>query len=298
MLSTGRTLSSFVFCDSRKAEFEDVTDSGQGDQVNKSYLEVTGMVVTNPTKDSVHMQQDVLLHSSSIFHPTLDEFPAALFLESSEPNIKPFAYLQLPSVHSTKSTAININQTLMITDMGQFSEYSKTVMNSETFRVALRGQTALHLGKLPSTVVQYNEVLTFKGLNKLTGFNIPTYQIVAAKDGGPNMIGKAFIPNPSIMTLQMGNVTYNIYYNNTFIGTSLLPDLTLKPGNNTVDMRSTVNLKLLQPPPKDGLLHLEVRGNSSIYNGQHLTYYEDALKSNPMHIVLDLAKGMKPPGKN
>jgi hypothetical protein len=139
------------------------------DQVNKSTLEIKSMVVTSPSQDSVHMQQDVVLHSSSIFHPTLDAFDAAVFLESTEPNIKPFASLALPQVHSTKATLINIDQTMKILDVDQFSEYSKLVMNSETLRVALRGKTALHLGKLPSAVVQYNEVLELKGLTCLLG---------------------------------------------------------------------------------------------------------------------------------
>jgi len=133
-------------------------------QVNKSTLEVTSMMVTNPTDHSIQIQQNAFLHSSSIFTPTLDGFPVALFLENTEPNIKPFAYLQLPPVHSSKSTPVNIDQTVNITDMDQFSEYTKLVMNSETLRVALRGRTVLHLGRLPATSVDYNEVLTFQGI--------------------------------------------------------------------------------------------------------------------------------------
>jgi Protein of unknown function (DUF3712) len=136
-------------------------------QVDKSTLEVKSMVITNPTGHSFQIQQDALLHSSSIFTPTLDGFPVALFLENTEPNIKPFAYLQLPPVHSSKSTPVNIDQTVNITDMDQFSEYTKAVMNSETLRVALRGRTVLHLGRLPATSVDYNEVLTCKGITFL-----------------------------------------------------------------------------------------------------------------------------------
>ncbi|KAI9770302.1 MAG: hypothetical protein M1840_003461 [Geoglossum simile] len=262
-------------------------------QVDKSTLEIKSMVVTNPTSHSVQIQQEAFLHSSSIFTPTLDAFPAALFLESTEPNIKPFAYLQLPKVRSTKSTLVSIDQTVKITDIDQFSEYTKTVMNSETFRVALRGRTVLHLGRLPATSVNYNEVLTFKGLNKLKGFDILGSHIVLSNDTtAPNLIGHAYIPNPSLMTLQMGNVTYDLYANNTFIGQSLIPNLTLRPGNNTVEMRSKVNLLLVAKLTNAtaGMLELEVRGNSSVYNGQHLPYFEAAIKSNPIQITLNATK--------
>ncbi|KAH0562617.1 hypothetical protein GP486_002695 [Trichoglossum hirsutum] len=173
------------------------------DQVNKSSLEVKSITLTNPTQNSVHIQQDVVLHSSSIFTPTLDGFKASLFLENTEPDIEPFAYLSLPQVHSSKATPININQTMKIIDLDQFSQFNTLIMNSETVRVAFRGHTALHLGGLPSTQVQYNEVLELKGLNNLAGFDIPTFHLVNNKDGGPNMIGKAYIPNTSLMTLEM-----------------------------------------------------------------------------------------------
>ena len=131
--------------------------------VNKSWLEVKTITVTDPSNETVHMQQDAILHSSSIFTPTLDAFDASLFLENTEPNIKPFATLRLPKVHSTKSTPVGVDQKVTIQDMNQFIEYSKTIMNSETFRVAFRGKTQLHLGGLPVQNVDYNEVLTLKG---------------------------------------------------------------------------------------------------------------------------------------
>jgi hypothetical protein len=136
-------------------------------QVNKSTLEIKNMIITEPTRNSVHLQQEAFLHSSSIFTPTLDAFPVALFLENTEPNIKPFAYLQLPRVHSSKSTPVNLDQTVSITDIDQFSEYTKAVMNSKKVRLALRGRTILRLGRLPPATINYNEVLEFNGITFL-----------------------------------------------------------------------------------------------------------------------------------
>lgn len=110
------------------------------------------------------------------------------------------------------------------------------------------------------------------------------------------MIGTVYIPNPSVLTITMGNVTFNNYVDNKFIGTSSLSDLVLKPGNNTVPMRSIVNQTLVIEKVtgtyKDGMLPVDIVGNSSVYNGQHLGYFEKALQSNRQHITLNVGAGL------
>ena len=87
----------------------------------------------------------------------------------------------------------------------------------------------------------------------------------------------------------------NLFVDKDLIGTSLLPDLVLKPGDNTVDMRSTTNQSMILQKVstfKDGVLPLDIIGNSSVYDGQHLTYYEEALKSNTVSIKLNISAAL------
>jgi len=69
---------------------------------------------------------------------------------------------------------------------------------------------------------------------------------------GTNMVGKVYIPNPTVMTIQMvsiettpldsklnkrqGDVLMDLFANNTNIGNSTISNLILVPGNNTLDM--------------------------------------------------------------
>lgn len=107
---------------------------------------------------------------------------------------------------------------------------------------------------------------------------------------------------PRADILIQGNVTFNNFIASTptLIGTTTLTDLTLVPGNNTIPMRSTVNqtlvLQLLQSKFKDGKLPIDIVGNSSEYNGQHLTYFEKALSSVTQHITLDVGSALKAVG--
>ena len=287
-------------------------------QVNESTLEFKTLKLTSPTAHSFHLHQDQVLHSTSTYHPHLDAFNASLFLESTEPNIKPFAYVQVPATQALSSADITIDQTVEIADMDQFVQYSKLVMNSESYRLAVRGRPILREMAYPAIHVDYNQVITLKGmlstrlatnpflcpsltpslgLNGLKGFSVTKFKILLAPNpDGSNMIGTVRIPNPSIMTIEMGNVTLNLYIAGDFVGTTLIEKLTLNPGDNLLEMKSTTDQtkvisKLLNF--KDGILPIDVIGNSSVFNGQHLTYYEESLKSNTQRIELNVGSALK-----
>lgn len=45
------------------------------------------------------------------------------------------------------------------------------------------------------------------GLNKLQGFKVTNYQLLSgASAGEPNMKGTVYIPNPSVMTIEMVSI--------------------------------------------------------------------------------------------
>ena len=121
------------------------------------------MVLTDPTEDSFHLRLEELLHSGSIYHPHLDAFNASLFLESTEPNIKPFAYITVPAVDAWAVAPITIDQPVQIANLEEYTKYSVLVMNSEEYRLAVRGRTGLHQTGLRKSMVDYNEVVTLKG---------------------------------------------------------------------------------------------------------------------------------------
>ena len=110
------------------------------------------------------------------------------------------------------------------------------------------------------------------------------------------MLGTVSIPNPSILTLTMGNVTLINYVDGTFIGTSLLPNLTLKPGENLVEMESKVNqtyvIEAVVGRYRDGILPVEIRGERVESEGGRLPYFEEALKEVRLNVVLDVGRAL------
>ncbi|KAL8885457.1 MAG: hypothetical protein Q9215_006697, partial [Flavoplaca cf. flavocitrina] len=205
--------------------------------INDSTLEIESLTLSNPNPNSFHLQQTAKLTNHNRYHPRLDAFNASLSVGGAEN--KPYAYIELPAVHATETTYTNIDQEVQITDMDAFIDYNTQLLTQESVDLVVKGRTKLHEGRLPATTVDYEKTITMKGLNSLSTLTIPTFRILLTPTPtGTNMLGTVSIPNPSILTLTMGNVTLNNYVDGTFIGTSLLPNLTLRPGENLVEMES------------------------------------------------------------
>lgn len=84
------------------------------------------------------------------------------------------------------------------------------------------------------------------------------------------------------------------------IGTATLADFTLVPGLNKVPMRSKINqtavITALQTTYKDGVMPVEIVGDTAVYEGQHLPYYETALKGFSKEVRLDVGAALKETG--
>lgn len=119
---------------------------------------------------------------------------------------------------------------------------------------------------------------------------------------GSNMLATVHIPNPSVLTLDLGNVTMNLGVAGQAIGYALLPNLVLTPGNHTYPMQARVDqptlLTLVLSKYKDGIVPLEIVGNSSVKGDTHLTYYEEAVKMNTIKLDLDAGPALKQLGIN
>lgn len=267
-------------------------------QVNDSTLAFDSIEFLDPTPETINLTQVATLYSPSIFSPTLDAFTAEAWLVTNGTfSPTPFFNINLPKIHAKAKgdTTVSVDgQLITYTNLTDVAEYSTQVLTNEYVTTALTGETTLHLGALPSVRVKYNKTITYKGLNGLKGFNVTDARInVSAPAGTPSFRGNAFIPNPSGMTIVMGNVTLNL--NTTaqgLVGNSTIENMILYPGNNSLPMTSIINqTKVIDSlDTTTGIVKLLITGSSAIYNGEHLEYYETALKSNVLELSLNISQ--------
>lgn len=191
--------------------------------VDESYLQITDLEFLNPTPNTVVLTQKAILHSPSIYTPTLDPFNATLWLVTNGTFASaPLNLLSMPSIHALhpESNASVVNQEVTLLNQDQIAEYATQVLSLKNVSTALTGKTKLHEGHLPVVDINYNTTTTYagtfyflkgiahllivSGLNGLAGFNVTGAKVNAtAAAGQPNFSGFAFIPNPSVITVAM-----------------------------------------------------------------------------------------------
>jgi hypothetical protein len=130
----------------------------------------------------------------------------------------------------------------------------------------------------------------------LTSFAIITETL----KNGTNANGTVFVPNPTVATYDMGNLTMNMYVNGTAVGNSTIKDMVIRPGNNTFEMFATTNqtavVQLLFTNYKCGIFPIDIATETVTYNGQRLDYYEKALQLKNLTVHLDVISALEKAG--
>ncbi|KAJ5683516.1 hypothetical protein N7462_006681 [Penicillium macrosclerotiorum] len=264
--------------------------------VNDSTLNITSMSITDPKPESFVLNQTQVIGSHSSYHPQIYAFEAAVSLAGAA---SAFTTVKVPAVKSKDGAQVDVSQTVDLSNATAFGDFATAVMLNEEVSLNIYGKPELKEGGLPKTTVTYNKTVTMKGLNKLKGFDVTEFHIMLSTKNGRNMNGTVFIPNPSVMTLEMGNLTLGLSVAGQTLGYSYLDDLILKPGNNTVPMTANVNESAIisfmlsdSNPYTDGVVPFQITGNSSVYNGQELPYFTEALSSNNLTVNLNVTKAL------
>jgi hypothetical protein len=112
------------------------------------------------------------------------------------------------------------------------------------------------------------------------------------------MKGTIKIPNPTIMTITVGDVVQDIFSNGDLIGNTTIKNMILKPGDNFFPLASAADQAkvitiITSDKSKSGVLAVEAKANTVTYDGQRLPYFEAAMKAVPVKINLNLKEALK-----
>ncbi|SMY27081.1 unnamed protein product [Zymoseptoria tritici ST99CH_1A5] len=271
------------------------------DGVADSKLVPTSESFLNPSPDSFDLELDTVLLSDSKFHPTLKPFNGSLYLDGGE---TPFAFIDVPQIKAKNGTVAHIAQRVTIPDQTQFQNFCITALSSETYTLRLRGKGDLKQGSLQTISVNYDQPVQSKGLNGFKGLEITSFFLQtdnSTVSAGVNSNGTVMIPNPSVLTLAVGDASFDISVNGTKIANSTIPDLTLTPGNNTYPINvlsdvPAVTTLLGNPAYQCGLLPVDITGVESVYNGEVLPYFTAALRHNSVRSMLNIVPALQKQG--
>ncbi|KAK3313341.1 hypothetical protein B0H66DRAFT_565916 [Apodospora peruviana] len=224
----------------------------------------------------------------------IDPLGLELYDTATDPDIgSPFLTLQMPEQHIHHETNVSIpDQLLDITDQTQLIAWFNQFFDQVEVDLRIKAEKLnAHLGSLDYEV-GLDKTIKVQGLNYLHGFGVKDTQfIIPPGDDGVNMRGHLVIPNAGVLTLGMGNVSFNLMAGNDInLGLVRVDDLNLKPGNNTPEFygefyfdQLVPNLAAIMETQRDALnegnIQLTAKGNSTLANGEHIKYIEGVLNN-------------------
>ncbi|RKF65523.1 hypothetical protein GcC1_119008 [Golovinomyces cichoracearum] len=266
--------------------------------IDNSYLLSTDMRLEKPTSHSITLTQTVLLYTKTHFIPVLKPFKASLYIVNNGTySTVPMSTVRFPRIRALHPVSSSTIENVVLefkndASLNEVTKFSTLILTQEVVTMVMIGNGKMQLGALPEINVQYNQSISFRGLNGLQGFNVTDVKVnLKAGVGEPNMSGLAMLYNPSLLTVEMGNVTFALSTVTAgVVGTSLIENMTLRPGNNRFLMKSFVDEKKIAQSMNavTGMVTLMIKGNSSIYNGQHLPFYENAFALHQLVLSLNI----------
>ncbi|KDR75403.1 hypothetical protein GALMADRAFT_553913 [Galerina marginata CBS 339.88] len=155
------------------------------------------------------------------------------------------------SVLSTTDTAGTINISIEDTRLScpddqhaAFAAFNKELTNSAVAEFRLVGQSqavaTTNLGQITLDSIKVNVSTTLNGLQGLKGMTtINKVDVTGGTANGIDLGIAVSIFNPSSLKLSTGDLTLQLLRDGVVLGTTLLPNLTLNMGNNTINATSS-----------------------------------------------------------
>ncbi|KAK7416043.1 hypothetical protein QQX98_005494 [Neonectria punicea] len=269
-------------------------------KMNDAELEIQGVNILQTESNAYHMEINSTITTDGSIKADIDSFEGEMYLEDYEPHT-PFATLQFPETNANKHQVVNVSQDINVSDMEAFTRFNVWFHNNETLRITINGRTKVKPHGLSRKYgVTFKKTLTINGLNHFDGTEVTNGHISIEKnDDGKNFNGTANIPNASVFTLDIGNVTFHNYIGDEEVGTLYIENLLLKPGDNILNITATMDqLTILQSAAlpaycKTGIIPFKLLGKSVMNDGENLSYFAAALASSNQTVEIDIGTIIK-----
>jgi hypothetical protein len=140
-------------------------------------------------------------------------------------------------------------------------------------------------------------------LNGLKGLRVTDVNLTMTNFGdGSNMHGTVIIPNPSVMTLQIGDMVQDLFADGKPIGNTTIKGVLLKPGDNMFPVTSYTNqvaiIPMIGPGKKfpTGVLEIVAKTREITFEGKVIPYFTESMKDAPVTFKMDIGPNLRAMG--
>ncbi|KAI2464082.1 hypothetical protein F4781DRAFT_425844 [Annulohypoxylon bovei var. microspora] len=267
-------------------------------KLDQATLTIDGISVSNVQTNSLNMAINSTITTDGSTHATIDGFEGTMYLADTDPPLA-FAKINFPETTSDAHQIVNVSQEIPISDQDAFTTFNEHLIQRESVNVAVKGDTYIHVrGISRAYSVTFSKIVSLKGLNGFKGLSVTNTHVSLAQ--ADNFNATAHIPNPSSLTLDVGNTIFHTYFNGSEIGTSYILNLVLHPGTNDffiwADINNTAVLNGLTKRPtceRNGTLTFELSGKNVTNHGQHIPYFANSLAASNSSVDIPIGEAVK-----
>ncbi|KAI1376353.1 hypothetical protein F4677DRAFT_89314 [Hypoxylon crocopeplum] len=267
-------------------------------KLDEATLSIDGIIITNVQTNSLNMAINSTITTDGSTHATIDSFEGTMYLADVNPPLA-FARINFPETTSDALQTVNVSQQIPISDQNAFTTFNTYLIQRESVSVLINGDTYVHVSGISRAYsVTFSKTVSLKGLNGFRGLDVTNPHVNIQQSN--NFNATAHIPNPSVLTLDIGNTTFRTYFNNTEIGTSYIQNMVLRPGTNDffiwADINQTAVIDGLTQRPsceRNGTLTFELAGRDVTNAGQPISYFASALAAVNQSVDIPIGQAVR-----
>lgn len=271
-------------------------------KIDAAELILNRLTVSNTQTQNLTISLSSTIKTDGSVKANVAPFEGIMYLEDRLPHT-PFAKINFPATTADAEQHINVTQFLPIDDVKALTIFNSWLLANETLRVTVEGNTFVQVSGISRAYpIFFKKTVTMPGLKLLEGTIVqPTWVNTTTDERGNNFRANTTIPNRSLVSFDLGNVTFHNYLFDKEVGTVYIDNLVLSPGDNHYPMRATVTdlgalLTALGEKPyceQKGVLPFGLRGKTDVRNGQPLPYFVDALAAFNQTVQIPIGQALR-----
>jgi hypothetical protein len=139
--------------------------------MDASELRVDSILISDTKSNSYQMSVDSTILTDGKIHATIDGFNGQMYLEDLQPHT-PFATINFPETTSEKISTVKVSEHVDISNMEGFTTFNTWLLNNETLRLTITGDTHVHVKGLSRAYgVTFRKTVQLKGETNLLSWN-------------------------------------------------------------------------------------------------------------------------------
>lgn len=256
--------------------------------VDDADLPINGGSIIAVSDDAVKIGLETSLSVPGGLTVKLDPFELWLYNKNAT-EFQPWSMVPMEQWTVSGKTDISIkDQVVGVGNRSELNIWLSDMLYNKESQISARGNTTAHLGALGFDV-KLDKTVAVDGLWSLEGYNLRDSRLLLPpREDGVNIVGNMTLPNWSILDIGLGNLTFNAWAGDFLLGNVAVFNVFLEPGNTTLPFEGQLFLDTIFENLVDilgsqttaltaGSLEIGISGNSTMVDGEHITYLESVL---------------------